>query len=63
MRMVMTPLRLKRFQCGLSQAMLAELTGIPQWKVSDLELEKRTPNETERKALREVLESEHGKAA
>ena len=63
MRMVMTPLRLKRFRHGLSQARLAEKTGIAQWRISDLELEKRQPNEAERKALREVLEGDHGKAA
>lgn len=60
MRLVMTPLRLKRFQRGLSQEKLAEKTNIPQWKISDLELEKVEPTETERKALREVLESDNG---
>ena len=52
MRLVMTPIRLKRFQRGLSQAKLAELTGIAQWKISDIELEKRRPDENERKAHR-----------
>lgn len=60
MRLVMTPLRLKRFQRGLSQEKLAEKTNIPQWKISDLELEKVEPTETERKALRKVLESDNG---
>ncbi len=60
MRMVMTEMRLRRFQRGLSQEQLAEKTNIPQWKISDLELEKRQPNETEREALREVLESDDG---
>jgi len=59
----MTEMRLKRFQRGLSQTELAEKTNIPQWKISDLELEKRPPTETERKALREVLEGDNGKAA
>jgi len=59
----MTEMRLKRFQRGLSQIELAEKTNIPQWKISDLELEKRPPTETERKALREVLEGDNGKAA
>lgn len=63
MRMVMTPMRLKRFRRGLSQTELAEKTDIPQWKISDLELEKRQPTETERKALREVLEGDNGQAA
>jgi ribosome-binding protein aMBF1 (putative translation factor) len=63
MRLVMTEMRLKRFQRGLSQTELAEKTNIPQWKISDLELEKRQPDETERKALREVLESDDGKTA
>jgi len=56
----MTEMRLKRFQRGLSQTELAEKTNIPQWKISDLELEKRQPTEIERKALREVLESDNG---
>lgn len=60
MRMVMTPMRLKRFQRGLSQTELAEKTDIPQWKISDLELEKRQPTEIERDALREVLEGDNG---
>jgi len=60
MRLVMTPMRLKRFQRGLSQEKLAEKTNIPQWKISDLELEKVEPTETERKALREVLEGDNG---
>jgi ribosome-binding protein aMBF1 (putative translation factor) len=60
MRLVMTEMRLKRFQRGLSQTELAEKTNIPQWKISDLELEKRQPTEIERKALREVLESDNG---
>ena len=62
MRLVMTPMRLKRFERGLSQAKLAELTGIAQWKISDLELEKVEPTDTERKALRKVLE-DNGQAA
>jgi ribosome-binding protein aMBF1 (putative translation factor) len=60
MRLVMTPMRLKRLQRGLSQEKLAEKTNIPQWKISDLELEKVEPTETERKALREVLEGDNG---
>jgi transcriptional regulator with XRE-family HTH domain len=60
MRMVMTLMRLKRFQRGLSQTELAEKTKIPQWKISDLELEKRPATETERKALCEVLEGDNG---
>ena len=60
MRMVMPPMRLKRFQRGLSQTELAEKTDIPQWKISDLELEKRQPTETERNALCEVLEGDNG---
>lgn len=63
MRLVMTPMRLKRFQRGLGQEKLAEKTNIPQWKISDLELEKVEPTETERKALCEVLEGDNGKAA
>jgi ribosome-binding protein aMBF1 (putative translation factor) len=62
MRLVMTEMRLKRFQRGLSRTELAEKTNIPQWKISDLELEKRQPDETERKALREVLEGDDGQA-
>jgi hypothetical protein len=56
MRLVMTPMRLKRFQRGYSQEKLSELTGIVQWKISDLELEKRQPTKEEREALRKVLE-------
>ena len=63
MRLVMTEMRLKRFQRGLSQTELAKKTNIPQLKISDLELEKRQPTETERKALRKVLESDDGQAA
>ena len=60
MRLVMTPMRLKRLRRGLSQMKLAKLAGIAQWKISDLELEKRKPDETEREALRKVLESDDG---
>lgn len=56
MRLVMTPVRLKRFQRGYSQEKLSELTGIAQWKISDLELKKRQPTKEERETLRKVLE-------
>lgn len=52
----MTPVRLKRFQRGYSQEKLSELTGIAQWKISDLELKKRQPTKEERETLRKVLE-------
>jgi ribosome-binding protein aMBF1 (putative translation factor) len=56
-------MRLKRFQRGLSQTEMAEKTNIPQWRISDLELQKRQPTETERKALRKVLGGNGGNEA